>query len=172
MRRLIAVLLLFAAFAAVAHEPAQVTTVILVRHAEKAAAPADDPPLTDAGQVRARELARVLGGANITTIYTTPWARTRQTAAPLASALKLEPVEVKTGAAYAGDVAARIRAEHAGDTVLVVGHSNTTQQVIRALGIENAPPIADSQHDDLFVVTLVNDGEPRLVSLRYGAVSR
>lgn len=150
-----------------------VTTVILVRHAEKVGdSMNDDPPLSEAGQLRARELARVLGGAGVTAIYTTPFARTRDTAAPLAAALKVQPVEVKTGAAYAGEVAARIRARHAGGTVLVVGHSNSTQQVIRALGIADAPAITDWQYDDLFIVTLAEGSAPRLVSLRYGAAAR
>jgi broad specificity phosphatase PhoE len=173
MRRTLAVLfLLFIAAAALATQPAAPTTVILVRHAEKAKEPADDPPLTETGAERARELARVIGSAGISTIYTTPWARTRQTAGPLSEALKLTPVEVKTGPQYAAELAARLKSAHPGETVLVVGHSNTTQQVIRALGIADAPSIADSQHDDLFIVTLPSCGEPQLITLRYGAVSR
>ena len=41
----------------------KVTTVFLVRHAEKAAEPAQDPPLTEAGKARAEALARLLSGA-------------------------------------------------------------------------------------------------------------
>lgn len=171
----IAALLLSSAivFAALANGAAPVTTVILVRHAEKVSdAAVSDPPLTEAGQVRARELARVLGESGIDAIFTTPFARTRDTAAPIASALKLTPAEIKTGSTYAADVAARIRAEHAGQTVLIVGHSNTTANVIRALGIENAPAIAESTYDDLFIVTLAEGSAPRLTWLRYGAVAR
>lgn len=174
MNRIAALLLSFAvACAALANGASPVTTVILVRHAEKVTdASLTDPPLTEAGQLRARELARVLGESGIDAIFTTPFARTRGTAGPIASAVKLTPVEIKTGATYAADVAAKIRAEHAGQTVLVVGHSNTTQNVIKALGLENAPAIAESTYDDLFIVTLAEGSAPRLTWLRYGVVAR
>src|SRR5512140_1322272 len=102
------------------------TTVILVRHAEKAAASSmsSDVPLSAAGQQRATELARVLGEAGIAAIYTTPYERTRQTAAPLAAKLGLKPVEIAAGKDYAEQMAKRIREKNVGETVLVVGHSN------------------------------------------------
>lgn len=160
------------ACAVFAESRSQVTTVILVRHAEKAAEPAADPPLTDAGQLRANELARVLGSAGIDAIYTTPFARTRATATPLAAALKVTPIEMRTGPTYAADMAATIIAKHRGSTVLVVGHSNSTQHVIHALGIADAPKIEESTFDNLFIVSLADGSEPRLTSLRYGAVAR
>ncbi|MGZ8781809.1 MAG: histidine phosphatase family protein, partial [Thermoanaerobaculia bacterium] len=101
-----------------------------------------------------------------TAIYTTPYARTRDTAAPIASALRLTSIEVKPGPSYAADLAAKIRAEHAGKTVLVVGHSNTTQNVMKALGIENAPKIEETEYDNLFIVTLTSSGAKMLV-LKY-----
>jgi len=125
----------------------------------------DDPPLTAEGEARAKRLARILAGSGIAKIYTTPFARTRNTAAPIAMALNLTPVEVKTGAAYAPDMAAKIAAEPAGTTILVVGHSNTTPNVIKALGIANAPKIEDAEYDNLFIVTLGE--EPKLIVLKY-----
>src|SRR5438105_12994297 len=85
---------------------AAITTIILVRHAEKAG-PSGDVPLNAAGVARANELARVLGTADIAAIYTTPFVRVRQTAQPLANALHLTPIEVKTGDTYARDVVKR-----------------------------------------------------------------
>lgn len=158
------------AFPSLAGEPA-VTTVVLVRHAEKVD-DSKDPLLSTAGTARAAELARLLGSAGVTTIYVTPWNRTRLTAAPLAAALGIDPVEVPTGAEYAAEVASRILAKHRGETVLVVGHSNTTGNVMRALGVEGVPPIPESQYDDLFLVTLVDGIPPKLLPLRYGAVKR
>src|SRR5213078_4827272 len=56
------------------------TTVILVRHAEKAAAPADDPPLTAAGEARAKDLLDAVRDARVTAIVTTQLVRAKSTA--------------------------------------------------------------------------------------------
>jgi broad specificity phosphatase PhoE len=174
MKRLI--VLLFAvllAHAACSSDSKPVTTVILLRHAEKVTdAGVKDPPLTAAGTSRAAELARVLGDSGITAIYVTPFTRTRQTAAPLAKALGLKAIEIEADADYPVEMAKRIRTEHGGRTIVVVGHSNTTPDVIRALGVANPPAIPDSEYDALFVVTLVEGSAPRLLSLRYGAAAR
>jgi broad specificity phosphatase PhoE len=157
------------ATAVLADGPSAITTVILVRHAEKVADPSmKDPPLTDEGRARAEELKQLLRDAGVSAIFTTPWERTRQTAAPLAAALGLAPAEIRTGPAYAGEVASTIRDKHAGSTVLVVGHSNTTTDVLRALGVADAPKIEDAEYDNLFVVTLVAGSEPSLLKLKFG----
>lgn len=153
------------------HDAAGPTTVILVRHAEKQDL-SDDPPLSAAGQERAKELARALTGTKLTRIYTTPFQRTNQTAEPVAKAQNIEPIVFQPGKTYATDLAAKIRDEHGGETVLVVGHSNTTSQLLKALGIANAPAIADSQFDDLFILTIGADGKSSLVALRYGGTAR
>ena len=170
MRHAFAFTLLFAAVMASAAPPA-VTTVIVVRHAEKAGT-TGDVPLSDSGRARARELARVLGSAGVTAIYDTQYLRTQQTAEPLAAALKLEPVVAGTTATYAADLAREIEKSHAGGTVVVISHSNLVPDLLRALGISTPPPIADTQYDDLFVVTRVDGAPAKLVALRYGAVAR
>lgn len=173
MRKLTLLLALVLTFAAVAHEPVSVTTVILVRHAEKVPDPAlKDPALTEAGNERGRELARVLAGTPVHAILTTPFERTRKTAVPLAEAKKVKAKEIQTGKTYATDVAALIRRQYRGKTVVVVGHTNSTQQVIQELGIKDAPAIAESEYDNLFIVTFANGITPKLVALRYGAAAR
>jgi 2,3-bisphosphoglycerate-dependent phosphoglycerate mutase len=145
-----------------------ITTVILVRHAEKAGA-TGDVPLSPAGIDRAKELVRVLAGTSIAAIYVTPYVRTEQTAEPLATAHHLDPVIVKNMDTYARDVVSAILRDHKGETVVVVGHSNTTPQVIRALGVPNPPDIADGQYDGLFIVSLGDGTSPKLLTLKYGA---
>ena len=164
MRRTLLAFLVLLAFTLAAHA-APPTTVILVRHAEKADVETD-PPLTEAGQARAKRLAAMLARSGVTSIYTTPYTRTRSTAAPVAAALSLTPIEAKTGATYAEDMAATLRALPAGSTALVVGHSNSTTSVMKALGIANAPAIDDkTEFDKIFILTLTD--EPKLVVLTY-----
>jgi broad specificity phosphatase PhoE len=169
-----ALLLLVAALltaTALSAAPIKLTTVILVRHGEKSA-PSGDVPLSEAGVVRAKELARVLTEGKLTAVLTTPYERTRTTAKPVAEAAGLPAVEIATGKTYAADVVAKIRKDYAGGTVLVVGHSNTTVDVLKELGVANAREIADSEYDNFYVVTIGEGVETKAVALRYGAVVR
>ena len=148
---------------------AQSTTVILVRHAEKAAQPASDPGLTPEGEQRARDLARVVRDAGATAVITTQFARTRATAEPLLTSLGITPEVVDArGATHVQDVAAAIR-KHLGQVVLVVGHSNTIPAIIAALGAPQPPPICDPEYDNLYIVTLPATGPARIIHARYGA---
>ena len=72
--------------------------VILVRHAEPVAPGTpdvrdDDRPLTDAGAAAAAELAAELDDYEVSAIYCSPYARARETIAPLAARRNL-PVQV------------------------------------------------------------------------------
>src|SRR5215468_10133877 len=101
-----------------------VTTVILVRHAEKVIDPNNpDVDLSAVGQTRAQELVRVLGGTGVSGIYATQYKRTQQTVKPLADKLGL-PVTVVDSKKTA-DLIAQIRARYSGQTVFVAGHNNT-----------------------------------------------
>src|SRR5689334_10443335 len=73
---------------------AQPSTIILVRHAEKAATPANDPGLTPAGEQRARDLMVALADAHVSAIITTQLQRTQLTAKPLADSLRVTPTIV------------------------------------------------------------------------------
>ncbi len=172
MKRVILVFLLAALLAtSLAAAPNPVTTVILVRHAEKASQE-DDSPLTAAGTERAKELARVLAGVKVDAIYMTQFRRVQDTAAPVAAAFGMTPIVRNTGATYAADLAKHIRATHAGQTVLVVGHSNTTINVMKALGASDVASMPESEYDNLFVLTDVEGAAPKVVALRYGVVAR
>ena len=169
MKCLTTVALLLLATTLQAVEP---TTVILIRHAEKD--PADkgkDPELSAVGTARADELARVLAAVKVSAIYSTPFKRTENTVAPLAAAAGVTTVVLPSAKTYVADVVSAIRTKHVGSSVIVVGHSNTTPEVIRALGVEDVPSIPDSQYDDLFIVTLVDGAKPVMVHLKYGAVT-
>lgn len=156
--------LVLLAFTAAVAAQAPATTVILVRHAEKAAAPADDPPLSELGQRRVVALGELLAESSITRIFASDKRRTQDTVKPLAERLGL-PVEVVPAKDTVALVAA-IRAKPGG-TVLVAGHSNTLGPIAEALGAPGPPAIADDDYDNLYVVTLPASGPVTLLRLRF-----
>jgi hypothetical protein len=64
-------------------------------------------------------------------------------------------------------LAARLKAEHSRETVLVVGHSNTVPPLLKALGCAEDITISASQYDDLFAVVSRARGRPVLLRLSY-----
>jgi broad specificity phosphatase PhoE len=168
-------MLLSSAAGAIAAGP---QVVFMVRHAERAvAAPApgaataekpmtaasDDPPLSVAGHERAVRLAAMLRSADVRHVFTTEYLRTRQTAVPTADARHLEIVAIPAKDPDA--LLTKIR--QATGNVLVVGHSNTIPDLLKALGIKDDITIAEAEYDNLFVVIRPEAGEPSLVRLRY-----
>jgi phosphohistidine phosphatase SixA len=138
--------------------------VFVVRHAERADSSADSL-LSAAGETRATRLAAILKDAGVTQIYTTSLRRTVQTAAPLAAALKLTPMELPVSDLDA--LVAKLQTATATDRVLVVGHSNTVPQILQRLGVAAPITIADTEYDNLFVA-IPQKGSPTLVvRLRY-----
>lgn len=149
-----------------AEAPPEITTLILVRHAEKADDGTDDPPLTAAGEARARHLAFVLEEAGIAAIYSTPFERNRATAAPLASRLGL-PVDSYDPNRKAREFLEEVRQKHAGQKILAVGHSNTVPAMLNALsGSEEYADLAHDAYDDLYVVELIGEAF-RILHLKY-----
>ena len=145
--------------------------VILIRHAEKGTEPPSDPPLSPAGSARAQDLVTALADAGVTAIVTSDRRRTRETAAPMAKARHLEPVEIGRPdgslARHVAAVAAEVR-RHPGGVVLVVGHTDTLPEIVTALGGPAIGAMPDAEYGNLY--TLVSGPEGwRLVRTRYGA---
>lgn len=148
----------------------QKTTVILVRHAEKAAEGGSDPALSEAGRARALALAAELADDSVDAILVTPYVRTGQTAAPIAAALRATPHTIPVqggGAAHLAAVREAI-AQHAGQTVLVVGHSNTVPALVAALGGPQGIVIEEAEYGNLFTVTLEGGKAPVFARACYG----
>ena len=139
------------------------TVVLLVRHAEKAGTPAADPPLTTEGTARAGALVRLARDSGARTIYATEFLRTRQTVEPLGAQLGIK-VTTRPAADVDGLVA-DIREKRRGEVVVVAGHSNTIPQIIQKLGGGTVPVIAESDFDNLYVVTIPCCGNAKTVRL-------
>jgi broad specificity phosphatase PhoE len=148
------------------------TTVIVVRHAEKAAEPAADPPLTAAGVARAQALVDALRGVPIRAVISTDFARTRSTVAPIATRLGLTTQLVDARARdHVRHVASDVLARYRGETVLVAGHSNTVPDIVAALGAPRPAGICDSEYDNLYVVRVPAAGPATVERRKYGAPS-
>ncbi|MFK7847676.1 MAG: histidine phosphatase family protein [Rhodothermales bacterium] len=175
------ILTLFSAIAGVlVYQGAGTTTVILVRHAEKIDDSAN-PSLSPEGLMRAESLVQAVEAYEIDGMYSTNFCRTALTVQPLALALAL-PIHIQKISARGGfkacnpvlEVALKnlpaelndeaafknyLLEKHAGETVLVVGHSNTTPSLVNALGAGafDVPQLDHEAYDDVFVVTLNRD---------------
>jgi broad specificity phosphatase PhoE len=151
-------------FAPTAHGQA-VRTIYLVRHADKISEDTD-APLSDAGRRRAECLAATLADSHIDKIYVSDLQRTWQTAAPLATRLQLKPVTIPLS--KPAELIAALRSEKAAN-VLVVWHGTTLPSVLRAIGGPDVPPIANTEYDRFYILTVdaQKASTARFTALRY-----
>jgi phosphohistidine phosphatase SixA len=164
-RRVLALLALAAAIPAFAQAqtPTAVTTVIVVRHAERESSDGDSP-LSAAGRERAQALAHMLRDTPLRAIITSQYVRTKETAAPLARQRQLAPDAMAADNLDA--VLAKIKS-FGGGTVLVVHHSNTVPSIVEKLGARTAF-MPDTEFDRFLIVTVTPEGSS-VLALRYGA---
>ena len=144
--------------------------VVLVRHAEKCKTDGRDPALTDFGVQRAHDLARAIEYLEIDRIYSTPFKRTTETARPSSETFGVEIDITPLSKSLIADVAEAVKNDDR-NSILVVGHSNTTTRVVNELVGTNLPDIEDEDYDHLFVVSLPDSGTASLQRFRYGAES-
>jgi broad specificity phosphatase PhoE len=143
----------------------ETTTVLVVRHAEKTS-DASDAVLSDVGWERARELQRVTADAGVTVLFASQYVRAQQTLEPIAKRLGLE---IYThDASDSEGLARKILRDHAGEVILVSGHSNTVPEIVAALGAPEPPAMTDAEYDNLYIVSVGVAGEVTVVHLQFG----
>jgi broad specificity phosphatase PhoE len=127
-------------------------SVYIVRHAEKSLQPANDPVLSVEGQQRSEALAKELGEKKITKIYSTNTTRTLSTVSSLGKQLNI------TTEIYLSrpDSVFITRVRSFKSNVLIVGHSNTVDDIVNMLAgktlVEGDLP--DTMYDNLYHLTL------------------
>lgn len=140
--------------------------IYLVRHAEKVTGNADlrDPPLTAAGRERAKALARVLSAQPLQAIYSSDYQRTRETAVPVAAQqqVSLTLYDPRALADLAADLC------HSTGVALVVGHSNTTPQLVALLGGDGGSAIDEASEFDRLYLVVRSGGQVSSFLMRYG----
>jgi phosphohistidine phosphatase SixA len=109
---------------------AEPQTWYFVRHFEKQ--PGDNPSLTETGKVRAEALAAFFSNKSVTHVYSTDYNRTLETATPVATIknISIEYYDPRSLEALGTKIKML-------DHVLVVGHSNTTPQILSLMGGED-----------------------------------
>ena len=151
---------------------AKTTVVVLVRHAEAGSSASGDPDLSPAGEKRVATLGALLddllADRKVDYLYAADTRRAQQTAAPVANQFKL-PINVLASSDWSG-IASRIRREHRGKTVAVVGYASTLPGVINQLSGQTLA-MRDDEFDAIYVVVIPSPGETRVLRVRYGSSS-
>jgi len=130
------------------------TSYYIVRHAEKETSTTNttmtsDVPLSEAGKQRAEALKELLKNESIKHVFSTNYIRTKSTAQPLA-----EAIHVPTETYDPKDPQFVSKLKTLNGNVLVVGHSNTVDDLVNELAgkKEIQGDLPDSAYGDLFVV--------------------
>ncbi len=165
MKRILFVTLLLCSFAATSIAQDELTTFILIRHAEKADDGTNNPGLTAEGTDRAERLNALLAETDVAAIYSTPFKRTMSTVSPLASAKGLDIQEYNPrGQEF---IKAMLR-DNPGKTVVVSGHSNTTPVVANILlGNKQFENLTEDEYGKIFIVTVSALGKGTVTMMSY-----
>lgn len=134
----------------------QLTTFILVRHAERSDEGGGDPDISENGKQRAQRLADILSKTSIQAIYSTGYKRTKNTVTPLANAKGLK---ISIYEALKGEEIEKMLKDHAGETIVVSGHSNTIPWTANYLiGKDEFKNFDDDDYKNFLVVTVLKKG--------------
>jgi broad specificity phosphatase PhoE len=130
------------------------TTYFIVRHGEKEGgatmAMTSDPPLSAEGEKQAVDLKNYLQGKNIKAVYSTNYSRTVATVEPFRQALGLT---LKMYDPRKNNELIEELKKFSDGNVLVVGHSNTVDDIVNGLmGTNQMTDLADSEYGNLFIV--------------------
>ena len=134
----------------------KLASFILIRHAEKILSSSNDPQLSTKGWQRANELVHVFEAVDIDAVYASPYRRSIDTAKPLAKAKQLEILNYNPD--ELDSFAQKLLNTHMGETVVIVGHSNTTPQLINALLGTNYPNLEETEYDWVYFVDISPKG--------------
>ncbi len=146
-------------------EQSSITTIILVRHAEKLDDGTNNPNLSFDGKQRALKLKSMLVHSDINAIYSTPYKRTMSTVDSIAKTIGLEIQEYNP---VEKNFIQSIYHQNIGKTILVSGHSNTTPYAVNSLiGIEKYKNIDHDEYGRIFIVTITDTSKTSVLEIQY-----
>ena len=148
---------------------ARTTVVVLVRHAESQSTSVADPDLSVSGERRVAALgaflADLLVAGKVDHLYAADTRRAQQTAAPIANQFGL-PINLLASNDWA-TLARRIKSDHRGETVVVVGYASTLPVVLGQF-TDTRVDVGEDEFDSVFVVVAPSPGQARVLRLHYG----
>ena len=133
----------------------EITTYYFIRHAEKLRVDKTErnPNLNLKGFKRAEAWKEVFSNISFDAIYSTDYTRTKLTAKPTADSKNLPILIYNPRDMYSKAFQNLTK----GKTILVVGHSNTTNVFAnKVLGFDKYEEIKDNNNSNLYIVTIMN----------------
>ena len=133
----------------------EITTYYFIRHAEKLRVDKTErnPNLNLKGFKRAEAWKEVFSNISFDAIYSTDYTRTRLTAKPTADSKNLPILIYNPRDMYSK----AFQNQTKGKTILVVGHSNTTNVFAnKVIGFDKYQGIKDNNNSNLYIVTLTD----------------
>ena len=131
------------------------TNFYLIRHAEKVRSDKTDsnPDLNEKGLLRAHNWKNYFSNKNISKIYSTNYKRTLNTIKPLALENGLEALIYSASDIEYNDFIK----SNIGETILIVGHSNTIPDFVNNLiKVDHYDQIDDLTNSNLYIVSVCN----------------
>ncbi len=142
----------------------EITTYYFIRHAEKVRTDRTNknPVLNKSGVQRAKVWKEVFSKIPLDAVYSTKYLRTQMTVKPTADSKNLRILSYNPKEMYSE----KFQKMTKGKSVLIVGHSNTTNVFAnKVLGEDKYPEIKDDNNSNLYIVT-INDGKISSILLK------
>jgi broad specificity phosphatase PhoE len=137
-----------------------VTTLYLIRHAEKEITGDPDPHLTKKGAHRAEQWTGYFFLKDLDHVLSSDYNRTRATAVPLAKSKKKE-VEIYDVKSLTGK---ELYDKYQGKTVALFGHSNTIGNYANDLQVDKKfEDLKDDDYDHFYIVRIDKSGNANAV---------
>ena len=166
--KILYILLIFSAFSfSPTARYSKETVIYIVRHAEKDVFDArnTNPGLNAGGKIRAKDLAQTLKKEKFAAVFSTPYKRTMETAAPVAQRSGLPVLNYSD----LEELVNTIKSSYPYKTILIVGHSNTILDIAKAFGTQPvAEKLIDDDYDLLLKVIIDKKGQSHLKIYRFG----
>lgn len=142
-----------------------ITTIIVIRHAEKSDDGTNDPSLSPEGLKRAEKLAVYFNNTKIDQLFATTYKRTRETLSVVAAIKKLDIITYNPSDKI---FFAEFLTKQKGKTSIIAGHSNTAPMIVNGFIKANTyPQLADSEYEKMWILTFDDQKLIDCVLLQY-----